>query len=72
MRRETGTARSRPKGYQPTTVDEIVEEVGIYQRTFFRYFDSKGSGPVRGLSVQADLRDKEQADGLDQKVRDVS
>lgn len=29
------------KGFQATTVDEIVEKVGISQRTFFRYFDSK-------------------------------
>jgi AcrR family transcriptional regulator len=29
------------KGYQETTVDDIVAEVGISQRTFFRYFDSK-------------------------------
>lgn len=28
-------------GYQATTVDAIVDEVEISQRTFFRYFDSK-------------------------------
>ena len=31
----------KAKGYQETTVDDIVAEVGISQRTFFRYFDSK-------------------------------
>jgi AcrR family transcriptional regulator len=31
----------KAKGYQATTIDEIVEEVGVSQRTFFRYFDSK-------------------------------
>jgi AcrR family transcriptional regulator len=29
------------KGYQETTIDEIADLVGISQRTFFRYFDSK-------------------------------
>ncbi|GAA2234495.1 TetR family transcriptional regulator [Promicromonospora sukumoe] len=29
------------KGYHQTKIDEIVQEVGISQRSFFRYFDSK-------------------------------
>jgi AcrR family transcriptional regulator len=39
---------SKAKGYQPTTVDETVEEVGSSQRTFFRYFDSKEAAVLFG------------------------
>ncbi|MEU4065373.1 TetR family transcriptional regulator [Streptomyces wedmorensis] len=33
--------RFTDQGYEGTTVDEIVEEVEVSQRTFFRYFSSK-------------------------------
>lgn len=42
-------------GFEATTVARIVEQAGISERTFFRYFDSKESAamPGQGELVQA-------------------
>lgn len=49
------------QGFDATTIDQIVTEVGISRRSFFRYFGTKedvvlGNLVELGLSVQAALR----------------
>lgn len=40
---DTATALFRSKGFEATTIDDIVEPVEVSRRTFFRYFPSKES-----------------------------
>lgn len=56
-RRELAEAALRlfaEKGYDATTIDELVESVEVSKRTFFRYFDSK---EAVALDAEAELWD---------------
>src|ERR1022692_4783948 len=50
------------KGYDETTVDEVAQAAGISQRSFFRYFATKGdlmalcAGDLRGSAHCSDRR----------------
>jgi TetR/AcrR family transcriptional regulator, regulator of mycofactocin system len=66
------------KGFNETTVDEIVEAAGISQRSFFRYFPTKsdvlayeidGAGDVIVSAVEACPRDQPGLDAVRRAVQ---
>ncbi|MEU8238530.1 TetR family transcriptional regulator [Actinoplanes missouriensis] len=55
------------KGFDATTVDQIVEAAGISRRTFFRYFSSKEDVAIQLLaSLGTDMRDELRARPADE------
>lgn len=55
------------KGFDTTTVDEIVVAAGVSRRTFFRYFSSKEDVAIQLMaSLGADMRDELRARPADE------
>jgi AcrR family transcriptional regulator len=64
----TATRLFVAQGYDATTIDQIVAEVGVSRRTFFRYFGTKedvllGDLAARGAVIAEELRARPSGEG---------